>query len=291
MPASFALTPAQLERAEALAGPATAFLQEQNYPLGVAVVRSLWQDGDEREIIDALSAYQNDDGGFGKGLEVDIKSPVSNPFAARLAMQALRLVDPQASAATRARLTTWLSGNQHEDGDWHFAPDVYESELAPWFAGWEFPSLNPACCVVGNALQLDIATPTMRERVLRLFAEKASHEEARSGDFYAMLPYAEYVAIEDVPEQEGWLASLAEGIVRAGDAGTYADAQHFFDHTLAAGPGLVRRLPRRLLARQVDRLLVEPQADGGWPTPYDPAWRPWFTTTGMMTLARLRDGV
>jgi hypothetical protein len=291
MPQSFTLTTTQQARAEALVGPAIGFLETQEYPLGVAIVRYLWQDGAGDRIVEALSAFQNDDGGFGKGLEVDIKAPVSNPFAARLAMQALRLVDLEASAALRARLATWLSGAQHEDGDWHFAPEVYESELAPWFAGWEFPSLNPACCVVGNAIPLDIATDTMRSRVSRLFAEKASHDEARSGDFYTMLPYAEYVGVEDLPDREAWLASLAEGVVTGSDTGAYADAQHVFDHVLAAGPGLVRRLPVGIVSGWVDRLLEEPQDDGGWPTPYDPAWRPWFTATGMMTFARLRDGV
>ena len=52
----------------------------------------------------------------------------------------------------------------------------------------------------------------VRERVARLFAEKASHDDARSGDFYRMLPYVEYVGVENVPDREGWLASIAEGI-------------------------------------------------------------------------------
>lgn len=291
MPQSFTLSSSQLERAEALVDPAHRFLHDAGYPLGVAIVRYLWRDGPADDIIAALSAYQNTDGGFGNGLEVDIKAPVSNPFAARLAMQAMRLVDLDVSAAMRARLLTWLTDTQAEDGDWHFAPDVYDAPLSPWFAAWEFPSLNPACCVVGNAIPLEIATETMRSRVARLFAAKASRDDASSGDFYTMLPYVEYVGVEDVPERDAWLASLAEGIVRADEQGAYADAGHFFDHALVAGPALARRLPREMLIRWTDRLLGEPQEDGGWPTPYDPAWRPWFTTTALMTLARLRDGV
>lgn len=291
MTRTFALTRRQRERADALVDSALAFLEAQDYPLGVTIVRYLWRSGPANDIVAALSAFQNTDGGFGKGLEVDIKAPVSNAFAARLAMQVMRLVDLDLSAPMRARLATWLADTQHEDGDWHFPKEVYDAPLAPWFAGWEFPSLNPACCVVGNAIPMQIATDTMRERVARLFAEKASHDDARSGDFYRMLPYIEYVGIEDVPDRDAWLASLAEGIVTGVETGTYADAQHVFDHALAAGPGLVSRLPEGLLPSQVERLLAEPQDDGGWPTPYDPAWRLWFTTTGMMTLARLRDGV
>ena len=145
--------------------------------------------------------------------------------------------------------------------------------------------------MVGNAIPLQIATVTMRERVARLFAARASHEDAQSGDFYRMLPYVEYVGVEDVPDRDGWLASIAEGIVTGDETNAYADAQHFFDHALPPGPDLMSRLPAGLVQKWTEKLFMEQQEDGGWPTPYDPAWRPWFTTTVMMTVARLRDGV
>lgn len=174
---TFTLSDDQLTRAEALVQPALAFLATQQHPLSEALVRYCWMDGPAADVISALAEYQNPDGGFGKRLEVDIRSPVSNPFAARLAMQVMLTIPLEASAGLNERLGNWLTENQAKDGDWHFGPGVYEEELAPWFAEWEFPSLNPAaCCLAGTANLLGMAPPEMLGRVATLFAEKASLE-------------------------------------------------------------------------------------------------------------------
>lgn len=285
------LNESQRNWAEEAAELALTFLSSRGDTLGAAIIRHAWKVGPSADVVTALAAYQNPDGGFGNGLEVDIKSPVSNPFAARLAMQAMRAVDLDASEEMRDRLKSWLVANQDEDGDWHFAPEVYDAQLAPWFAGWEFPSLNPACCIVGNAIPLEITTPRMRERVEQLFARKASQDDARSGDFYPMLPYVEYVAVSGIEHADAWFDAIAEGIRRGHESGAYADAQHFFDHAINAGSGVASRIPADLFEHWVDKLLDEPLPDGGWPTPYDEGWRPWTTAMAMLTLARLRDGV
>lgn len=284
---TFTLNDDQRTRAATLVEPALRFLAEQRSPLGEALVRHLWRDGSADDVVTALTAYQNADGGFGKGLEVDIAAPVSNPFATRLAMQVLTLLPPDAGQELCASLAAWLVASQDADGDWHFAPEVRAYELAPWFAGWTFPSLNPACCIVGLANRLGIATPEMRERVVALFARLGSIDEARDGEFYAVLPYVEYVAGVDFPERDAYVAALAEGIAGR----QYEDAQHLFDHAINGGPELVARLPDGLLAAQADRLMDAREDDGGWPTPYNAAWRPWTTTSALVTLARLRDGV
>jgi hypothetical protein len=284
---TFTLNDNQRARADTLVDPALAFLAEKRYPLGAALARHLWRDGPADDVVTALAAYQNEDGGFGNGLEVDIAAPVSNPFATRLALQVLAQLPPDVGEKLRASLAGWLAASQDADGDWHFAPEVREQDLAPWFAGWTFPSLNPACCLVGLANGLGIATPEMRERVAELFDRLGSIDEARTGEFYAVLPYVEYVAGVQFPERDAYVAALAEGIAGR----KYEDAQHFFDHAINGGPELVARLPNDLLSSQADRLMDEVEDDGGWPTPYNPAWRPWTTASAMVTLARLRDGV
>lgn len=135
------------------------------------------------------------------------------------------------------------------------------------------------------------ATPQVLRRVAALFEEKASLEEAASGEFYGMLPYVEYLPGVDFPNRVAYVGAVEQGILKANAKGSYADAQHFFDHAINAGPALAARLPTELMSRWMDALLEEPSDDGGWPTPYDPAWRPWATASAMMTLARLKQGV
>jgi hypothetical protein len=285
------LSDVQRSGAEKAASGARAFLETLSYPLGVATIDHAWHGADAGPVLDALAAYQNDDGGFGRGLEVDIAAPASNPFAARLAMQILLALGGRSGGNMVDRLGEWLSTSQAPDGDWHFSDETRAGALAPWFAAWTFPSLNPACCIAGLATQLGIATPTLLERVAALFADKASIDQARTGEFYDVLPYAEYAAGVMHPDRDDYLDAIAANIQEKASAGAYGDPQHFFEHALGGGPDLVRRLPLGLYSEHVDRLLETQSADGGWPSPYSEAWRAWLTTESCGILARLRDGL
>lgn len=291
MTTPFHLDADRTRRAEVLVDPALRFLEEQRYPLGAALVRHRWRNGSAEAVIEALAAYQNEDGGFGRGLEVDISSPVSNPFAARLAMHTLLSLEGAPDGPLIGDMATWLRESQNEDGDWHFAKEVYDAPLPPWFAGWTFPSLNPACCLTGLAIRLDIATPDMRDRVARLFSRLATMDEARTGEFYNVLPYVEYVPVADLDDRDAWLDTTATNITGTAARGGYPDPSHFFEHVLGGGPAIVSRLPNETISAFAGKLMGEQEGDGGWPTPYDAAWRPWQTAAALTTLADLRDGV
>lgn len=291
MKSTFVLSSDQRKEVEAAAGLGRAFVDGAGFPLGVAMIDHAWNDGSPGAVIERLAGYQNDDGGFGRGLEVDIGSPASNPFATRLAMGILLYLGDRRASGMEDALQGWLTATQHDDGDWHFSEETKAGNLAPWFAGWTFPSLNPACCLAGYANRLGIATPNVLDRVARLFVKHASLEGARSGEFYDMLPYVEYIAGVDWPERTAYVEATVEGIVAAEAAGTYADAGHFWEHVLGGGPDIAGRISAGVLSRNADGLLAEQRPDGGWPTPYNDAWRPLLTAQACVTLARLRDGV
>ena len=130
---------------------ALAFLDEQGQPVEAAWARHRCADGPREAVIDALAAYQNDDGGFGRGLEVDIKAPDSQPFAARLAMLILISIEANPDEPIVRRLGGWLERAQEEDGCWRLASGVYEHDLAPWITAWTFTRLNPVHCLADSA--------------------------------------------------------------------------------------------------------------------------------------------
>jgi hypothetical protein len=183
------------------------------------------------------------------------------------------------------RLEAWLEREQGEDGCWRLPPGVFAHELAPWFAGWTFPSLNPALCLAGAAKRLGIGSERLFARVGDLVDRLASIDEIESGEFYAILPYVEYFPWVDHPRRGEFLDRLAARIERTAAEGGYEDAGHFLDHAGPAEGEIARRLPAGLVVSQLDRIRAEQQADGGWPTPYNPAWRPWATAAAVATLA------
>lgn len=277
------LTSLQLESANSAATAALAFTESRQAELPAAMIRYQWFGGSEDDVISALAAYQNDDGGFGNRLEPDIHHPSSNAFAARIAMQYMAILPQEITADMRARLQTWLVDHQHEDGDWHFSAESRSGFMQPWFAAWQHPALNPACCVTGLAASLGIATESMLSRTQRLFEAKASTEEITAGQFYNLLPYVEYSA--GVALDEAWYDAIATQIVSM----EFDDAEHFFTLALGGSPRITQRIPEALIAANIDQLLDAQATDGGWPTPYDDAWRIWSTAGNMMTLKQSLD--
>ncbi|MBE0696629.1 MAG: prenyltransferase, partial [Anaerolineaceae bacterium] len=47
---------------------------------------------------------------------------------------------------------------------------------------------------------------------------------------------------------------------------------------------IAQRLPETILNEKLTQLAAEQSADGGWPTPYDPAWRGWNTVLNLHVL-------
>ena len=263
---------------------AITFLKTQDRPVELAWARYTAGQGPADEIVTALERYQNADCGFGNNLEVDIHAPDSQAFAARLAMHVLTDAGVPADHPMVTKLAGWLEREQGEDGDWRFPSGVYEHQLAPWFQGWTFPSPNPSLSVAGAAKRLGIGSPRMFERVDALIAQHGNVSDAESGNFYEVLPYAEYFPWSDHPERERFIDAIARGIAARAETGGYEDAGHFFEH--AGGPDSLvsQRLPRVLIDAQLDRLEAEQAQDGGWPSPYDPRWRPWTTAAALSTL-------
>lgn len=279
-----ALSPSQRSLAKAVAEQGLSFTEQQDAALPTALIRHLWFDGDPTDVVAAMATYQNPDGGFGNRLEPDIHAPESNPFAARLAMQVMLSIPAEATIGLRAQLGNWLGANQHADGDWHFSEATRSGFMQPWFAAWQHPSLNPACCVLGLAAANGIASSRMKSVVSTLWNEKASLEQARVGSFYELLPYVEYTLGAQVSEE--YLDAIASNITNIGD--DFEDAGHFFDLAMGGSEQITDRIPESLITRWVDRLLQEPSDDGGWPSPYNDNWRGWSTATNLVTLARLR---
>jgi hypothetical protein len=263
---------------------ALLFLQNQDRPVELAWARKIAGVGTTDEVVYALEVYQNLDGGFGQNLEIDIAAPDSQPFAARLAM--LTMIDTGVTneRPVLRRLAEWLENEQTEEGDWRFPPGVYEHELAPWFAGWSFPALNPALDLAGAALRLEIGSNRLFARIDTLIAELASVEEARNGAFYSVLPYAEFFPWSSHPDRERYLDAIARGIEEKAKSGDYEDASHFFGH--AGGPtnAIAQRLPADLIDQQLVRLAAEQADDGGWPSPYNLRWRPMATADALSIL-------
>ena len=71
--------------------------------------------GDPGRVLAALAAYRNPDGGYGWGLEPDLRAPESQPAAAGHAFEVFAEIAPHVSAHAAA-LCDWLDAITLADG-------------------------------------------------------------------------------------------------------------------------------------------------------------------------------
>lgn len=111
-------------------------------PLDVARWNYHFEDGSAKEVLKALAAYKNFDGGFGHGIEPDFQNPNSTPTGTWAAVRILRELDfPEEAGNLMADIHRYLLNNGEFDGtywpgtvrsnnDWPHAPWWSHSERA-----------------------------------------------------------------------------------------------------------------------------------------------------------------
>lgn len=236
------------------------------------------------DVFDVLARYQNPDGGF-FGLEIDIKAPQSNPFATELAVNVMRWLSVPRDHPLLLRTLGWLETTQLDDGTWRFTPEIYQHELAPWFKNWEWPNLNPSGTISGILQQIGVGSERLHKRVRGLFERLAKPEDLLGDEYYSVRPYAyTFLTGWDFLHSELYRYGVVWWMVRQHLTNPALDATHWLDFAPMPRSSIAQRVPVNILNEKLDQLIAEQSADGGWPTPYDSAWRGWNTVMNLMVL-------
>lgn len=101
----------------------------------------------------ALDGYRNDDGGYGWGLEPDLRSPESQPAAAMYTLEVLAELGPRTTARS-VELCDWLDAVSRPDGSLPLARATRDQAGCIGFwanADTESPSLQMTAQVAANA--------------------------------------------------------------------------------------------------------------------------------------------
>jgi len=253
----------------------------------------------------ALDGYRNADGGYGWGLEPDLRSPESQPGAARHAFEVFEEIAP-ATAPQAAALCDWLESVSRPDGGLPFAlPLSTPVGSGPW---WRDADGSV------SSLQITAVTAAIAHRVAVHDPAVASHPWlARATDFCLgaiealdETPFAYVLAfsidfLDAVhgarPEADGLLRRLGEHVPGDGRVpvrgGTEDEALRPLD--IAPYPGRPARelFDEEVIAADLDRLEAGQHDDGGWSVDYlqiSPAgsmdWRGYATVHAIEILDR-----
>ena len=145
---------------------ATAFMAAHARVLDRRRLDLLVGRADPSDVLAALEGYRNLDGGYGWGLEPDLRSPESQPAGALHALEVFAEVGP-ATSPRALELCDWLVTATLPDGGLPFARRVTDpAGCAPFWAGADPDT---------SSLHITSAVCGMAHRVARHDAAVASH--------------------------------------------------------------------------------------------------------------------
>lgn len=241
--------------------------------------------GAPEPVLAAVDGYRNADGGYGWGLEPDLRSATSQPGGALHALEAFADVAPATTRRSR-ELCDWLAAASLPDGGLPFALPVPDpAACAPFWADADptRSSLQITAVVAATAHQVAAADPAVAghpwlDRATGYCLDAVGR---LSGDTHAMeLAFAVRfldAAAATRPEAAELLERLrphvpADGVLHV--AGGAPD-EHMRPLDFAPLPGGPARslFPPGVVEAELDRLAAGQQDDGGWTVDFE-SWSP-----------------
>lgn len=235
----------------------------------------LFEGADPAGLLAAAEAYRNADGGYGWGLEPDLRTRGSQPLGALHAFEAFEDCAP-VTTPRAAELCDWLASVSLDGGLPFVLPIADAAGCAPWFVGADTgtASLHGTTAVVGAAHRLARHDPAVAghpwlARAIRYCLEEiAAIEQPQSA--YELLFVLQLLdnLHDDVPEAAAHLARLASTLPPSGslpvEGGIEGEMLRPLDFAPEPGRPLREHLSTTAVEADLDRLAGEQQADGGW---------------------------
>jgi hypothetical protein len=246
----------------------------------------LLDGGPADRVLAALLAYRNPDGGFGWGLEPDLRGPASQVFHALHAFEVLERTTAAGAPApaVATALCDWLATVTLPDGGLPFAVAGADTAgTAPWFAQADpaASSLHATAAVASAAHQLAVHEPAVAAhpwlaRATAYALERIAAREALDDSAYELLYVLQLLdalaAREDAPERERATALLdrvvsadvpASGVLPV-KGGVEGEVKRPLDFSPWPGRPLRERFPAQAIAGHLDALEAGQREDGGW---------------------------
>lgn len=137
---------------------ARSFIYKNARPLDIARWKYLFENGSKEDVLTALIAYQNEDGGFGNALEPDCWNPNSSPVQTWVATKIIKEIDlKDKNHQVIQGILNYLSSGKDFDGH-TWSNTVVTNNDYPHASWWNFEpneqiSYNPTACFIGFILK------------------------------------------------------------------------------------------------------------------------------------------
>jgi hypothetical protein len=285
---------------------AEAFMAAHARVLDRRRFRLLTGQADPGTVLAALDAYRNPDGGYGWGLEPDLRSPESQPGPALHAFEVLEEIAP-ATTSQAVALCDWLASVSLPDGGLPFAlPVTNAAGCAPFWAQADptVSSLQITAVVAATAHRVAAHDPAVAAHPWLAQATRyclAAIQAVRDMPPAIELAFAIQLldaAYDTHPEQAAALLDRlrayipASGLVHVQE-GLEDEMMRPLDFAPTPDRPVRALFAPEAIAAELQRLVDQQQDDGGWTVDfasYSPAaaleWRGYMTVRAVSVLQR-----
>lgn len=266
-------------------GKARDFVYRNGTLMERALFAWLFDGGSLERLHQIMLCYKNPDGGFGHGLEHDLKAPQSNPLALEYLLGLLKHCGVPAGSLLDGA-ADWVEAQMDERGDLRNSPETRDYPLAPWWqedGGQTMPD-----SIVGNLMRFGCATSSLIDKTKTWALANCTPEKIRGNEWLFMAYHAFdfFFAVDDLPDLERFQGATVDNIVACAIAAPANQYDSLFAFAPCPDSMIAGALPHGLLDRCLDSLAEAQQDAGHWLDQHN--LRQWYPMTTINVLLALK---
>jgi hypothetical protein len=252
-----------------------------------------YKGGSADAVLRALRAYQNSDGGFGNGLEPDMRTPTSQPVPAQHALE--YIIAAGGDAALVSEICGYLPSITTAEGGVPFVlPSVRAHPRAPWWETGDNPpaSINPTASLVGLLYEAGVDNSWLAQAEAFCWPRVEAFALDEVHALACVIMFLRHVPDRKRAEaQLERIGSALDGSGLVADPSDTGYVRNALDWAPTPDHPFRKYFTDAQITAALDALVANQQDDGGWTIAFPPPspaaeieWRGWVTLNTLNTL-------
>ncbi len=233
-----------------------------------------------------LLCYKNPDGGFGHGLEHDVKTPDSHPLALEYLLSVVARDLSLPPGGLFEGTAQWAEKQRKPDGSLDNPASLLQYPHAPWWA--DMGGQTAPDSITGNLTKIGLCTPSLADSTRLWVREHLTLNTIGRNEWLFMAYHAfdYFMNVDDFPDVETYRQATISNIAACAEKAPEKQWFVLFQFAPTPDSPVAKAVPN-LIKRNLDYLASTQRDDGGWEDEHGiPHWQPVFTILVLMALRR-----
>ncbi len=238
-----------------LINKAEKYISEEGTTLQNACLECISGRSERHRVIEELSRYQNSDGGWSNGLEIEYPGPLSTPNTTIAALGYIFKFKLRESELFKNTIS-YLKNSQYSNGMWDDPKDIVKYPHPPYMGPGIYTEFKTGM-ILKWLIRLEVPEKEMRESALS-YLLSIFNEVSLKNDFWSAVGYSNAFSL--LPE----LAESSKIMQWCMDIIMPKEAQFGWQQAI----GMIEddiAIPSSLYNSVVEMIKSKQEADGGWP--------------------------